>query len=77
VLEHGEPLHLLDASSDEAFQAAQSIQALGLRTILAVPVGDRRGVLYLDDRRITDRDEHVLATLARLGGLLDAFMRNR
>ncbi|MDB5098928.1 MAG: protein kinase [Cyanobacteria bacterium RYN_339] len=75
VYERGEPLHLLDASSDEAFQAAESIQALGLRTILAVPVGERQGVLYLDDRRITDRDEHVMAGLVRLGSLLATFLR--
>jgi GAF domain-containing protein len=77
VFENGQPLHLLDASSDEAFQAALSVQALGLRTILAVPVGERLGVLYLDAQNITDRDDQVLAALARLGGLLASFLHRK
>jgi GAF domain-containing protein len=77
VFEHGEPLHLLDAQSDEAYQSKKSIQALGLRTIFAVPVtfqGKRLGVLYLDNTRMGEANPAGLHTLARLGDMIGAFL---
>jgi GAF domain-containing protein len=77
VLEHGEPLHLLDAQSEEAFQSRKSIQTLGLRTIYAVPVtheGKRLGVLYMDHTRMGDPNPHGLHALARIGEMVGAFL---
>jgi GAF domain-containing protein len=77
VFDRGEPLHLLDAQDDEIFANAQSVMALGLQTIVAAPIshaGERLGVLYLDDRRLAERDTAVLGVLVRLGELLGAFL---
>lgn len=77
VYEQGEPLHLLDAQSDESFQGRKSIQALGLRTIYAVPVtheGSRLGVLYLDNTRMGDANPQGLHALARIGELVGAYL---
>jgi GAF domain-containing protein len=77
VLEHGEPLHLLDAQSEEAFQSRKSIQTLGLRTIFAVPVvhaGKRLGVLYLDHTRMGDPNPQGLHALARIGEMVGAYI---
>jgi GAF domain-containing protein len=77
VWEHGEPLHLLDAQSDEAFQTQRSVVALGLRTVYAVPVehqGRRHGVLYLDTPRLSEPNAQAVHTLARMAGLVGAFL---
>ncbi|MFH0900832.1 MAG: sigma 54-interacting transcriptional regulator [Pseudomonadota bacterium] len=49
----GEPVVAVDASSDERFSGAASISALGLRSVLAVPLrvrGETTGTVYLDHR---------------------------
>ncbi|HEY9722617.1 MAG TPA: GAF domain-containing protein, partial [Oscillatoriaceae cyanobacterium] len=77
VYENGEPLHLLDAQSDDTFQVQKSVMALGLRTVLAVPVahaGRRVGVLYLDNQRIVEVSPQALHTLARVGELVGAYL---
>jgi GAF domain-containing protein len=77
VYEKGEPLHLMDAQSDDTFQVQKSVMALGLRTIFAVPVeyqGRRHGVLYLDNQRMVDANPAALRTLARVGELVGAFV---
>ncbi|MEB3197221.1 MAG: GAF domain-containing protein [Candidatus Sericytochromatia bacterium] len=76
VHDEGQPLHLVDAQADAAFQSRASIQALGLRSIYAVPVrlGDATlGVLYLDHPNILEENVAALATLVRLGEMLAAF----
>lgn len=75
VLEHGEPVQLLDAQADEDFQGRGSIMALGLRAIAAVPInagGTRLGVLYVDARYATDADPTALRTVGRMADLLGA-----
>jgi GAF domain-containing protein len=77
VYEKGEPLHLMDAQSDDTFQVQKSIMALGLRTVFAVPVehdGKRHGVLYLDNQRMVDANPAALRTLARIGEMVGAFL---
>ncbi|MFP5500874.1 MAG: GAF domain-containing protein, partial [Candidatus Sericytochromatia bacterium] len=80
VYENGEPLHLLDAQSDESFQAQKSVMALGLRTVFAVPVshaGTRYGVLYMDNQRVVEADPTALHTLNRIGEMVGAFLSRR
>ncbi|MDB5097558.1 MAG: two component, sigma54 specific, transcriptional regulator, Fis family [Cyanobacteria bacterium RYN_339] len=51
VLFSGEPIYLIDASADERWREAASVQSLGLRTVIALPYGTQRqilGVVYLD-----------------------------
>ena len=77
VLEKGEPLHLMDAQSDNTFQVQKSVMALGLRTVFAVPIaydGHRYGVLYLDNQRMVDANPAGLRTLAKVGELVGAFL---
>lgn len=77
VYENGEPLHLLDAQSDDNFQVQKSVMALGLRTVLAVPVvhaGRRLGVLYSDNQRLVEVSPQALHTLARIGELVGAYL---
>ncbi len=48
----GQPLRVSDASADARFLAHESVQALGLRAVLVVPLAARGrpfGVLYLDN----------------------------
>jgi tetratricopeptide (TPR) repeat protein len=55
VLFSGEPLYLIDASADERWKEAASVQSLGLRTVIALPYGTARqilGVVYLDREAI-------------------------
>lgn len=55
VLADREPVRLLDAQDMEGWKQQQSILALGLRTIVAVPVihaGDVVGVCYVDSSNI-------------------------
>lgn len=55
VLEHQDPLSLLDAGSEAGWQSRQSVMALGLRTVFCVPVSSS-AVLYLDVPQIVDQD---------------------
>jgi tetratricopeptide (TPR) repeat protein len=55
VLFTGEPIYLIDASADERWKEAASVQSLGLRTVVALPYGTARqilGVVYLDREAI-------------------------
>jgi GAF domain-containing protein len=77
VLEQREPLHSLDVQSDDAFANAQSVMALGLRTVVGVPVcaGETCfGLMYLDSRRMGSADPRALASLSALGELLGAHL---
>jgi tetratricopeptide (TPR) repeat protein len=77
VAEHQEPLFLIDAQSDDSFRASQSVQALGLRTVMAVPVGRAEGwrcVIYVDTQRVGRQDDRMLHTLAQIGEMVAAFM---
>lgn len=77
VHESGQPLHLVDAQTDEQFQSRQSVVSLELHTIVAVPVaydGRKLGVLYLDHPRIVEESPKGLHTLARIGEMLGAFL---
>lgn len=71
VLSHRERVHLLDAQGMDGWQQQQSIMSLGLRTIAAVPVGERdrpAGVLYVDSGSLVSafgaREEDLLAATA-------------
>ena len=58
VAESGEPVRVLDAQQVEAWQKQQSILALDLRTIVAVPVRDDGqivGLLYVDSASVVSR----------------------
>ncbi len=49
----GEPLVTIDATTDQRFDATQSVLGLQLRSVLAVPLrvrGDVVGTIYVDDR---------------------------
>ncbi|MDB5100471.1 MAG: two component, sigma54 specific, transcriptional regulator, Fis family, partial [Cyanobacteria bacterium RYN_339] len=75
VYEQAQALHLHDALTAEGFSGKQSVMALGLRTIHAVPVthaGQVLGVLYLDDKRVGTEDPHVMEALKRLGTMVGA-----
>jgi len=53
VAREGQPIHTSDARSDDRFSMRQSVQTLGLRSILCVPlvVKDQvTGVVYVDNR---------------------------
>jgi GAF domain-containing protein len=80
VYEKGEPLHLMDAQSDDTFQVQKSVMALGLRTVFAVPIehkGRRHGVMYLDNQRMVEANPAALRTLARVGEMVGAFVAKR
>src|SRR4029077_2302227 len=53
VARTGEAVVTFDATADDRFDAAESVHAMRLRSILAVPLvvrGDVVGTIYLDDR---------------------------
>ncbi|MDB5098036.1 MAG: multi-sensor signal transduction histidine kinase, partial [Cyanobacteria bacterium RYN_339] len=80
VLDNGAPLHLVDAQTDEAFAAAASIMALGLRTIHAAPVayaGQVLGALYFESTRLEESETATLSILSRLGTLMGAFVARK
>jgi len=80
VLEQREPLHSLDVQSDEVLARAQSVLALGVRTVVAVPVlaGERCfGLLYLDSQRLGTPAPRALAALSALGELVGAYLARR
>ncbi|MEB3328140.1 MAG: GAF domain-containing protein [Candidatus Sericytochromatia bacterium] len=76
VFEEGQPLHLVDAQDDEAFQHRASVQALGLHTIFAVPIRQGEhvaGVLYLDHPMVVEDNPAAVHTLLRIADLFGAF----
>mgnify|MGYP003877989117 FL=1 len=66
VVQEGRPAWSDDALADARFEAAQSVQAFGLRSVGCLPIGDR-GVLYLLDPARTGRFD--LRSRARLSAL--------
>jgi transcriptional regulator with GAF, ATPase, and Fis domain len=71
VCRNGEPILTLNAQEDERFADTQSVDTLGLRSLLCVPftVKDRvLGTVYLDNRLhkgvFSDEDLRLLETLA-------------
>ena len=53
VIDEARPLVTVDAARDARLDGAESVHALALRSVLAVPLrlrGDRLGCIYLDDR---------------------------
>ncbi|MDB5097529.1 MAG: two component, sigma54 specific, transcriptional regulator, Fis family [Cyanobacteria bacterium RYN_339] len=55
VLWAGEPIHLTDVQAEGELDAMASVQALGLRSVLGVPLDDGtgvRGVMLADSRRL-------------------------
>lgn len=80
VYDQGESLHLHDAAESASFGGQQSVMALGLRTIHAVPIdfaGQRLGVLYLDAQRVGTEDPYVTEALQRIGTFAGAFLSRR
>lgn len=72
----GESVFAVNASEDPRFSAMRSVESLGLRSILAVPVPGGRGVvgaIYLDNRLVrgafTEIDQEVIALLAAQAGI--------
>ncbi|MDB5098172.1 MAG: protein kinase [Cyanobacteria bacterium RYN_339] len=59
VAERDEPLGILDVTEDETFQARESVQALGARTVWCLPAGGGE-VLYFDAGRVDARDPEAL-----------------
>ena len=73
----GAPLVMLDGPEDGPMATAQSVMALGLRTVFAVPLlaGDAvLGVLYLDSQRVLDPDPTAGQTLMAFGALAGALL---
>jgi transcriptional regulator with GAF, ATPase, and Fis domain len=71
VIATGEPVITLDATHDARFRAQASVHAMGLKSVLCVPVmGTRnlKGALYLDNRylrsRFTEADAELVQALA-------------
>lgn len=72
VWEQGEALQLLDAQEEEGFAAQRSVAALGLRTVMVVPIGRgaaKQGLLYLDSQRVQAPSPSALKLLEGLGDL--------
>jgi len=71
VLTSGQAVTVVDATTDEEFQAAKSIMSLNLRTLMCVPLqakGKTLGVLYVDSQAVvttfTERDLDLLKAIA-------------
>lgn len=71
VLTSGQAVTVVDATTDQEFQAAQSIMSLNLRTLMCVPLqakGKTLGVLYVDSQAVvttfTERDLDLLKAIA-------------
>ncbi|MDB5101844.1 MAG: hypothetical protein JWM80_6265 [Cyanobacteria bacterium RYN_339] len=71
VLTAGTAIAILDASSDTDFQAARSVVALNIQTVMGVPLmakGKILGVLYVDSQAIvttfTEKDLELLRAIA-------------
>jgi sigma-B regulation protein RsbU (phosphoserine phosphatase) len=71
VAREGQPIHTSDAQSDDRFSMRQSVQTLGLRSILCVPLMTKdmvTGVVYVDNRLqagiFTPDDLELLSAIA-------------
>ena len=77
ALDQRKPAHLLDTAGDEQFNTQQSVLALGLRSVTAVPAmhaDEPLGVLYMDAQRLAEPSTEALAVLAALGELAGALL---
>jgi len=85
AIDSGSPISTVDALRDERLDAAASVHALALRSVVAVPFkheGDVRGAIYLDDRlrpgAFGPDDVRLLSDLADLASIaLDGAERLR
>jgi transcriptional regulator with GAF, ATPase, and Fis domain len=73
----GEGVLLVDAQTDDRFGAKESVETLGLRSILCLPIrssGGVQGVVYLDNRMrsgaFTKEDRDVMEVLADQAGIV-------
>jgi transcriptional regulator with GAF, ATPase, and Fis domain len=73
----GEGVLLVDAQSDDRFSAKESVESLGLRSILCIPIRSTagvQGVVYLDNRMksgaFTKEDRDVIEVLADQAGIV-------
>jgi transcriptional regulator with GAF, ATPase, and Fis domain len=73
----GEGVLLVDARADERFRMKESVEALGLRSILCLPIRSTKGiqgVIYLDNRLqsgvFTKEDRDVIEVLADQAGIV-------
>jgi transcriptional regulator with PAS, ATPase and Fis domain/pSer/pThr/pTyr-binding forkhead associated (FHA) protein len=73
----GEGVLLVDAQSDDRFSAKESVEQLGLRSILCLPIRSTagvQGVIYLDNRvqsgAFTKEDRDVMEVLADQAGVV-------
>ena len=71
VKEKGDPVMTFDAQSDERFNMQHSIAALGLRSILCVPLKNKEkitGIIYVDNRLqsgiFSKADQDLLSAIA-------------
>jgi sigma-B regulation protein RsbU (phosphoserine phosphatase) len=71
VAREGQPIHTSDAQSDDRFSMRHSVQTLGLRSILCVPLTTKdvvTGVVYVDNRLqagiFTPADLELLTAIA-------------
>jgi signal transduction histidine kinase/predicted ATPase len=59
VVQSGEPIAVTDVADDAALREQRSVVALGLRSVMCVPMrqkGRVSGIVYVDSRRLTDKD---------------------
>ena len=73
----GEGVLLIDAQSDDRFSAKESVESLGLRSILCLPIRSTagvQGVIYLDNRvksgAFNKEDRDVIEVLADQAGIV-------
>ena len=73
----GEGVLLVDAQSDDRFGAKESVESLGLRSILCLPIRSTagvQGVIYLDNRlksgAFSKEDRDVIEVLADQAGIV-------
>jgi transcriptional regulator with GAF, ATPase, and Fis domain len=73
----GEGVLLVDAQSDDRFNTKESVESLGLRSILCVPIRSTtgvQGVIYLDNRMksgaFAKEDRDVIEVLADQAGIV-------
>ncbi|MEM9067931.1 MAG: sigma 54-interacting transcriptional regulator [Myxococcota bacterium] len=80
VVATGEPVLTTDAQGDDRFREHRSVHALGLRSVLAVPIPSPdgvRGALYLDNRFRRGRfDEDDVELLLAFADQLGIALRN-
>lgn len=76
VLQNRKAVLTMDAQSDDRFEAAQSIQMQGIRSIICVPLWNEReviGLIYIDNliarRTFTQQDLRLIALIANMAAV--------